>query len=86
MIVDFFVSLVWMVANLLTLIVIVSAILSFILSPYHPVRQAVDRLVDPLLMPIRRVVPLIGMIDISPLIFILLVQFLATAITNLLRS
>lgn len=33
-------------------IVIASSLLSFILPPYHPVREALDRIVDPFLNPI----------------------------------
>jgi uncharacterized protein YggT (Ycf19 family) len=37
-----------------------------------------------MLMPIRRVVPLIGMIDISPLILILLIQLIGNLLIRLL--
>ena len=52
-------------------IVIASALLSFFLPPYHPVREALDRIVEPFLNPIRRLVPMAGTIDFSPLILIL---------------
>ena len=66
--------------------VIVSAILSFFLPPYHPVREALDRIVDPFLNPIRRVVPNAGMFDFSPLILIIAVQFVAQILIVILRS
>jgi len=72
------------VANLLIILVIVDAVLSFILNPYHPVRATVDRIVNPLLAPIRRIVPLVGMLDLSPLIFIILVEILSTVLVRLL--
>ena len=62
------------VSQIVTYIVLVHVILSYVVNPYHPVRVAIDRLVAPLLNPIRRVVPLIGMFDISPIILIILVQ------------
>ena len=65
--------------------VIVSAILSFFLPPYHPVREALDRIVDPFLNPIRRIVPLAGTLDFSPLILILLVQLIARILIGLLQ-
>jgi YggT family protein len=67
-------------------IVIASAILSFILPPYHPVREALDRIVEPFLNPIRRVVPLAGMLDFSPLILILLVQLVARLLIVMLQT
>ncbi len=48
------------VAQILILLMIVSAILSWFMSPFHPVRQAIDRIVEPMLAPIRRVVPTVG--------------------------
>jgi YggT family protein len=73
-------------AQIITLLVIISAVLSFFMSPYHPLRQTIDRLVEPMLAPIRRVVPAVGMFDFSPLILIILVQVVATALVNLLYS
>ena len=73
-----------LIANLLIILVIVDAVLSFFLSPYHPVRATVDRIVNPLLAPIRRIVPLVGMLDLSPLIFIILVEILSTVLVRLL--
>jgi len=73
------------VANLLIILVIVDAVLSFFFSPYHPVRATVDRIVNPFLAPIRRIVPLVGMLDLSPLIFIILVEILSTVLVRLLQ-
>jgi YggT family protein len=56
------------------------------MSPFHPVRQRFDRVIEPLLNPIRRVIPTVGMIDFSPLILILLVQVVSLIIKNVLIS
>jgi YggT family protein len=66
-------------------VVIASAVLSFFLPPFHPVREALDRIVDPFLNPIRRLVPLAGTLDFSPLILILLVQLIAGLLIRLLQ-
>jgi len=73
------------VSQVFVWIVIASALLSFVLPPYHPVREALDRIVDPFLNPIRRVVPLAGAMDFSPLILILLVQLIARILIGLLQ-
>ena len=73
-----------MVADILIILVIIDSALSFFLSPYHPFRVAVDRIVNPMLAPIRRVVPLVGMLDLSPLIFIILVEILSSILVRLL--
>jgi YggT family protein len=71
-------------SQFLIILVIVQVILSYFMDPYHPVRRTIDNLIEPLLAPIRRVVPLIGMFDISPLILIILVQILASVLIRFL--
>jgi YggT family protein len=46
------------------------------MSPYHPVRMAIDRIIEPMLAPIRRVVPSAGMFDFSPLILMILIELI----------
>lgn len=74
------------ISQLLVLLVIVSVILSYFMDPYHPVRRAIDSVVEPLLAPIRRIVPLIGMLDFSPLILIILIQVVSNLIIRFLIS
>ena len=73
-------------AQFLVLLVIVKVILSYFMDPYHSVRQTIDNLVEPFLAPIRRIVPLIGMFDFSPLILIILVQVLSSALISFLNT
>jgi YggT family protein len=70
--------------QLLFWLVLISVILSYFMDPYHPVRRAVDSVVEPMLAPIRRVVPLIGMLDFSPFILLLLLQLLRNLIVRIL--
>jgi len=71
-------------AWLYTLVIFADVLLSYFLQPYHPVRTFLDRFVQPLLRPIQRLVPTIFGIDFSPLILLLLIQFLETILINLL--
>ena len=80
------IQLITIIAQLITLLVIVQVALSYFMSPFHPVRQAIDNLVEPLLAPIRRLLPQTGMLDFSPLILIILVQIVARLLTGLLTS
>jgi YggT family protein len=52
---------------------ILQAVLSWI-NPYSPLAAPANQLTRPILDPIRRFVPLISGIDLSPLIAILLLQ------------
>lgn len=74
---DVLILLIRTIAQLFIYVVIASSLLSFFLPPYHPVREALDRIVDPFLTPIRRVVPAAGGLDFSPLILIIAVDFLS---------
>lgn len=74
------------VAQILVVLVIVSAILSFFMDPYHPIRRGVDNIVQPMLEPIRRVVPNVGMFDFSPLVLIILIQLVSNLLIALLSS
>jgi YggT family protein len=74
------------ISQLLVLLVVVSVILSYFMDPYHPIRRSIDSVVEPMLVPIRRVVPLIGMLDLSPLILIILIQLLSNIIVRFLLT
>jgi YggT family protein len=75
-----------LLANLLVLLVFVDSVISFFLNPYHLVRNAIDHIVNPLLAPIRRIVPLVGMLDLSPLILIILIEIVSYALINFLYA
>lgn len=70
------VTIIQLVFNLLNLVILVDIVISFFLSPYHPFRETLDRIVNPLLNPIRKVLPQVGMFDFSPIVLILLLQVL----------
>jgi YggT family protein len=55
--------------------ILIQAVLSWV-SPYHAVAPFFDALTRPLLKPVRRVIPLIGGVDISPLFAFLFLQLL----------
>ena len=74
------------VSQLLVLLVFISVILSYFMDPYHPVRRTIDSIVAPLLNPIRRLVPLVGMLDFSPLVLIILIQVIGNLLVRLLFS
>lgn len=72
------------IAQIYVWIVIASILMSYFMDPYHPIRQGVDNLVRPLLDPIRRVVPPVGMIDFSPLVLIILIQVVSNLLVRFL--
>ena len=65
------------------LLILLKVILSYFMDPYHPFRQSVDRLIDPLLKPIRQIIPNVGRFDLSPIVLIILVEIIAMVIKSL---
>jgi YggT family protein len=54
-----------------SLVVLVSVICSWInLPPEHPVVQVTSRLTEPVLGPMRRVLPSLGGVDFSPMLLL----------------
>ncbi len=70
--------------RLFSLIIIVNALLSFILPPYHPVRNFIEKIVEPFLAPIRNRLPSMGGFDFSPLILLIILQLLEYIILQIL--
>lgn len=70
--------------QLITLLVIVHVFLSYFMSPFHPLRAAINNFVEPLLRPIRNLLPQTGMLDLSPIVLILVVQIIGKILISLL--
>jgi YggT family protein len=82
----FLIALVSDVAQVLALLIIVRVVLSWIPSvDYgHPVIRAIIRVTDPLLLPIRRLVPPLGGLDVTPIAALLLIQVARYLLINIL--
>ena len=69
----------------LGVLVIVYAVLSWV-QAHSPMMGLLGRLVSPLLQPIRRVVPMVGGLDLSPLILLVLLQVGGIVLESTLAS
>jgi YggT family protein len=56
-------------------VIIAQAVMSWV-SPYHPAAPFFNALSDPLLKPVRRVVPPIGGVDITPVFILIILQLI----------
>jgi len=68
------IALLTLISYVLMGLVLVTAVLSMV-NPFSPFMAIFDSLTAPLLRPFRRMVPLVGNVDLSPMIFLLLCQF-----------
>jgi YggT family protein len=74
-----------LVFTFLTIAIFARAILSwFNMDPRSPLIQILDTVTEPVLDPIRRIMPRLGMIDLSPLVAILLLQFVSNGLQSFL--
>lgn len=62
--------------------VIVQAVLSWV-NPHSPVQPLFDAMTRPFLRPLRRVIPLLGSVDLSPLVLLVLLQIALIALAHL---
>lgn len=76
-------TIIYVVIELLTWLVIIKVILSYFVPPYHQVREMLDRLLEPILRPIRQAMPQTGMADFSPLVLILILRVVGGVLTRL---
>ena len=64
------------------ILVLLKIVLSYFMDPFHPFRQSIDRMIEPLLKPIRQIIPTVGRFDFSPVILIILIEIVAIVIKS----
>jgi YggT family protein len=74
------------IVQIIIFFVIAQVVLSYFMDPYHPIRQMLDRFINPFLNPIRRLLPPMGGLDFSPLVLIIALQIVDMVLRNLLYS
>jgi YggT family protein len=71
--------------NLVFWILIIRAILSWVSPGYNPIAAVFEQLTEPMLRPIRKVIPPLGGLDLSILVLLIGMQFLQLLTMDLLR-
>jgi YggT family protein len=75
------------VFTVFSLILLARALVSwFIQDPYSPIVQFLHRVTEPVLAPIRRVIPPVGMMDLSPMVALILVIVVQRILTQIIIS
>ena len=78
-------SLIAAVINLFFYAIIIAMIASWIANSYNPVLEAIQRMVEPLLSPARRIIPPIAGFDLSPMLVLLVLQLLTMIVVSPLQ-
>lgn len=71
--------------NLVFWILIIRAILSWVSQGYNPIAAVFEQLTEPMLRPIRKIIPPLGGLDLSILVLLIGMQFLQLLTMDLLR-
>lgn len=76
-----------LVLRLLSLAIIGRALISwFNINPYNPVVRFLDQVTEPILAPLRRYIPLVGMMDVTPIVALVLIWIVQRILPVLLFS
>jgi YggT family protein len=83
------VSLINLLFRILWFLILARVILSWVrVSPYHPtwgpIVTAIYQLTDPIIEPVRRILPSMGGLDFSPIVVLLLLDLLRSLVISLL--
>jgi len=72
---------------LLGLAILARVLLSWVrVSPYHPAVELLYQITEPVLAPLRRVIPPVGMMDISPIIAMFLLRIIGQVLVAIIRG
>ena len=72
-------SFIRILCEVLVFAIVIRALLSWVShDPYNPIMRILYEITEPALAPLRRIVPRIGMLDITPFIAIIVLQAIAS--------
>ena len=73
------------ILTVLTWIIIIRALISWVNpDPYNPIVQFLYRVTEPILMPIRRILPAMGGFDLSPIVALVGIMFIRSFVVGTL--
>ena len=55
-------------------------------SPFYPIIKLIFQVTEPILAPIRRVLPRLGMLDLSPMVALILLSFIQRMVVRVLAG
>jgi YggT family protein len=80
-----FVKLIRLSIYIIIAAVLIQALLSWV-NPYHPIAPFFNALTEPFLKPFRKAVPLIGGVDITPVLVLILLQLILMLLVTWLET
>lgn len=73
--------------TIIVIAIIIRSFLSFTpLDPHHPIARLLHQFTEPFLQPFRRIMPTVGMFDMSPMIAIIVLSVIGRVLQTILIS
>ncbi len=82
----YLIGLVELIVTLITVLLILNVLASFVLDPWHPARRFLNQLAEPLLRPFRGLLPPVGMFDFTIMLALIVIQILGQLVILLIRT
>ena len=77
-------SIIWMLVNIYSLVILARVLMSWLnVNPYSPVGQVIYNLTEPVLAPVRNLLPPAGGLDFSPIIVLVALQILGQILVSM---
>ena len=77
-------SLIVMLVNIYSFVILARVLMSWLnVNPYSPVAQVIYNLTEPVLAPVRNLLPPAGGLDFSPIIVLVALQILGQILVNM---
>jgi YggT family protein len=71
----------------LELAILIRVLMSWIRpNPYNPFVQAIYQITEPIMGPLRRIIPPLGMIDITPMVALIILQIVQGIVLSAIRN
>ena len=90
MLIQFLANFIGILFQIIQMAIIGRALLSWFpmgpTNPFRPLAVVLHQITEPILAPLRRIIPTIGMIDISPIVALLLLNFLQGILAQAVRA
>lgn len=74
---DFLFDFIRILCQALSLTIFIRVILSWVLTSPNMLIDVLDKITEPVLAPLRRIIPRAGMFDFTPMVAIILLQLIA---------
>ena len=74
---EFFFNFIKILCEVLTFAIFIRVILSWFVTQPNTLTLILDKITEPILAPLRRIIPRAGMFDFTPMIAIILLQLIA---------